>query len=152
MTPSIGELLQQTQGINALLPTVERHLALQRDVALVLQPWLNQMQQTAPAQVSDLCCVMRLEQDILVLGVRNAALAARLRQILPRLEAGLGQRGWKVSAIRLRVQQEIFVAESSPCAPKTLPKAGLAAFTGLLGKLSSPDLKAAVTRLLKRQR
>jgi hypothetical protein len=152
MTLSVGELLQQTQSIHALLPAVERHLALQRDLALVLQPWLNQMQHTTRAQGQDLCCVLRLEQGVLTLGVPNAALAARLRQILPRLEAGLGQRGWKVSAIRLRVQQEIFAAESTACAPKALPRAGLAAFSELLGKVTSPGLQAAVTRLLKYHR
>ncbi len=148
MTPSIAELLKQAQGVNALMPAVERHLALQRDLAVVLQPWLNHLH----TPVLDVCCVLRLEQGVLTLGVRNAALAARLRQVLPRLEAGLGQRGWKVSAIRLRVQPKVFIAESSACEKKPLPAAGLAAFSGLLAQLPKSDLQAAVARLLKHHR
>lgn len=34
----------------------------------------------------------------------NAAVAAKLRQLKPRLEAILRQRGWQVSSIRIRVQ------------------------------------------------
>ena len=34
----------------------------------------------------------------------NAAVAAKLRQLKPRLEAVLRDQGWQVSAIRIRVQ------------------------------------------------
>ncbi|KQW74156.1 MULTISPECIES: hypothetical protein [unclassified Methylibium] len=34
----------------------------------------------------------------------NTAVAAKLRQLLPRFEAALQQQGWKGSAIRIRVQ------------------------------------------------
>ncbi len=34
----------------------------------------------------------------------NAAVAAKLRQVKPRLEALLRERGWQVSSIRIRVQ------------------------------------------------
>lgn len=35
---------------------------------------------------------------------RNASVAAKLRQLQPRLEATLRQRGWQVTAIRIHVQ------------------------------------------------
>ena len=34
----------------------------------------------------------------------NASVAAKLRQLQPRLEAVLKERGWEVSAIRIKVQ------------------------------------------------
>jgi hypothetical protein len=34
----------------------------------------------------------------------NASVAAKLRQLQPRLEAVLKERGWQVSAIRIKVQ------------------------------------------------
>jgi hypothetical protein len=34
----------------------------------------------------------------------NAAVAAKLRQIKPRLETILQERGWQVSSIRIKVQ------------------------------------------------
>lgn len=37
--------------------------------------------------------------------VGNAAVAAKLRQLVPRLEAGLRQQGHAVAAIRIKVQQ-----------------------------------------------
>ena len=36
--------------------------------------------------------------------VANAAVGAKLRQLLPRLESALRQQGWQVSAIRIHVQ------------------------------------------------
>jgi hypothetical protein len=34
----------------------------------------------------------------------NASVAAKLRQLLPRLEETLSRRGWQVSAVRIKVQ------------------------------------------------
>ena len=36
--------------------------------------------------------------------VANAAVAAKLRQVKPNLEAQLRERGWEISAIRVKVQ------------------------------------------------
>ena len=151
--PSIGDILQKSQPIGALMPTVERHLALQRDVALVLQPLLQPLlggnQRLNPL---DLCCVLRLDQGTLSLAVRNASLAARFRQVLPRLEAGLGRSGWKVSAIRLRVQPESFIEKTGNYVQKTFPGTGLAAFSELLQTLPPSELRSAVASLVKHHR
>jgi hypothetical protein len=37
----------------------------------------------------------------------NASVAAKLRQLQPRLEALLRERGWQVSAIRVKVQADV---------------------------------------------
>lgn len=44
------------------------------------------------------------EDGVWVLLAGNPAAAAKLRQLLPRLEAALQQAGWQGSAIRVRVQ------------------------------------------------
>ena len=36
----------------------------------------------------------------------NASVAAKLRQLQPRIEATLKERGWQVSAIRIKVQSD----------------------------------------------
>jgi hypothetical protein len=36
----------------------------------------------------------------------NASVAAKLRQLVPRLEERVRQRGWQVSAIRIRIQSD----------------------------------------------
>lgn len=147
MTPSVGDMLKQAQVVGDLLPTVERHLAVQRDLVRVLQPLLGHL----GLQPLELFCVQRLEQGVLALGVPNAAMAARLRQLLPRLQAGLEERGWKVSAIRIRVQPRISSEKSVSCEKRTFPAVALAAFSGLLEQLPVSDLRGAVARLLRHQ-
>lgn len=147
MTPSVGDMLKQAQVVGDLLPTVERHLAVQRDLALVLQPLLGHL----GVQPLELFCVLRLEQGVLTLGAPNAAMVARLRQLLPRLEAGLEGRGWKVSSIRLRVQPRISGEKSASCEKRTLSATALAAFSSLLQQLPPSDLRGAVARLLRHQ-
>jgi hypothetical protein len=45
-----------------------------------------------------------VDDDCWTLLVANASVAAKLRQLLPRLEDGLRGRGWQVIPIRIRVQ------------------------------------------------
>lgn len=45
-----------------------------------------------------------VDEDSWSLLVANAAVAAKLRQLVPRLEERLRQRGWQSSSIRIRVQ------------------------------------------------
>ncbi|GAB3362348.1 MULTISPECIES: hypothetical protein [Giesbergeria] len=45
-----------------------------------------------------------IEGDTWCLVVKNNAVAAKLRQLLPLLQARLRAQGWEVSAIRLKIQ------------------------------------------------
>jgi hypothetical protein len=50
-----------------------------------------------PGPVDDACwCLL----------AANASVAAKLRQLVPRLEARLRERGWQVSSVRLKVQSD----------------------------------------------
>lgn len=91
---SMGALdfLHANDKMAALLPTIERMAALQRDCAAILP------------DVFAACEVLLYESDKLVLSTPSAALAAKLKNSLPKLQAGLQKRGWQVSAIRLKVQ------------------------------------------------
>jgi hypothetical protein len=78
-----------------LLPTLERLGRLQDDLSACL-----------PETIKRRVKVINLADDSLSLAVASAALATKLRQTVPRIEAGLTARGWKVNAIQIRVQPE----------------------------------------------
>ena len=86
------DFLNAHDRMASILPIAMRFAALQKDCATLL-----------PEMFSS-CEVMQFESEKLVLSVPSAALAARLKQTLPRLTEGLAKRGWQVSAIKLKVQ------------------------------------------------
>lgn len=141
-TKGAREYLQASNNIAALLPAVERMMALQRDCTAAL-----------PTLFDD-CTVMQFSAGQLTLSVPNAALAAKLKQRLPGLQEILSSRGWQVNAIRLRVQVNGQRAASAPVKQLAMPNAALQAFSALEHVLpSSPQsatLKEAVQAMLKR--
>jgi hypothetical protein len=86
------DFLHAHDRMASLLPTAMRIAALQKDCA-----------ETLPEMFSS-CEVLQFESEKLVLSVPGAALAARLKQTLPRLMDGLAKRGWQVSSVKLKVQ------------------------------------------------
>ena len=87
-----ADFLQSNDGLAALLPTVARMAALQKDCAALL-----------PAMF-EACDVLQYDADQLVLSTPNAALAAKLKQQLPKLQAHLSKAGWQINTIRIKVQ------------------------------------------------
>ena len=128
----------------ALLPSVTRMATLQRDCAAAL-----------PLMFST-CAVLQFESAQLVLSVSNAALASKLKQQLPKLTAALVQRGWQVSAIRLKVQVGTPLERSAPVKQLSLPDQAIASLAQLettLEKSSrNAELLEAIHRLVTRPR
>jgi hypothetical protein len=87
-----NEFLRSNARIASLLPTAMRMARLQNDCAAVLP---------AVFQHSD---VISFQEGVLVLAVPSSALAAKLKQQVPKLQGALVQRGWQVDSIRLKVQ------------------------------------------------
>jgi hypothetical protein len=87
-----ADFLQSNDGLAALLPAVARMAALQKDCAALLP------------SMFEACDVLQYDADQLVLSTPNAALAAKLKQQLPKLQAHLVKGGWQVNAIRIKVQ------------------------------------------------
>lgn len=102
------------------MPAAARMASLQADVAKALP------------MVAGSCSVLSFDQGVLVLGSPNAAVAARLKQQLPKLTGALQQRGWQVASIRIKVQV------TQPLAPQYVPR-----------QLSMPDSAAAAFRELE---
>lgn len=141
----VRELLQHHNGIAALLPAAERLAALRRDCAAAL-----------PAMF-DACSLLQFMSGQLTLSAPNAALAAKLKQHVPRLQDFLVARGWQVSAIRIKVQviRQVPTA-AAPLKRLAMPASAIAAFSELESGLSDgrqeTALQSAVRRMLERHR
>lgn len=128
----------------ALLPAVARLIALQKDCSTIL-----------PA-LFDACSVLSFEKEQLVVATPNAALAAKLKQQLPKLQEALLKRGWQVNAIRIKVQVGKIAEKTAPEKTLTLPAKAISALEDLSQSLEdSPQnqaLKNALATLVGRHK
>lgn len=148
--PSSRSALGAVDFLNAhdkmagLLPTVARMAALQKDCAAILPG------------IFTACEVLQFESDKLVLSIPSAALAAKLKQTLPRLRESLIERGWQVSAIRLKVQVDQVVVKAKPEKRTTLSGSALCALEELEKSLEAKPynapLRAALQAMVQRHR
>ena len=125
----------------ALMPAVTRMAALQKDCAAAL-----------PAMFS-LCDILQFEAGQLVLATPNAALTAKLKQQLPKLQADLLARGWQVDAIKLKVQVTRSLAPIVHTHALVLPHKAMAALSELGDALEASPANSpliAALRLLVR--
>ena len=138
------DFLRAHDKMAAIMPTVTRIAALQKDCAALL-----------PAMF-DSCFVLSFEADNLVLAIPNAAIASKLKQQLPKLQDSLRKRGWQVIAIRLKVQVIQKIAKKEISKQLTLPSGAISALATLENTLEdSPTnsaLKAALGAMLRRHR
>lgn len=138
------DYLRAHDKMASLLPTVARMIALQKDCAAILPEMFNA------------CTVLQFDAGQLTLSVPNAALAAKLKQKLPKLQDALLQHGWQVSVIRLKVQ--VGNITQRPVAPKRLqlPAKAVSALAALNNDLEeSPRnaaLRAAIDAMIRRHR
>lgn len=141
--PGIHSFLNRG-ALAALMPTVNRLMALQKDCASALPVMFQH------------CDILQFEAGQLVLATPNAAVAAKLKQQLPKLQSELERRGWHVTAIKLKVQ----VTKSLPPVVHTtgleLPTRAVDAMEDLSAALPASKqnlaLIAALRRLVKRRR
>ncbi|WP_326860516.1 DciA family protein [Noviherbaspirillum sp.] len=143
-TKGASDFLRSHDKMAVLLPSVARMIALQKDCATILPT------------IFESCNVLQFDSGQLVLSVPNAALAAKLKQQLPKLQDSLIKKGWQVNAIRLKVQ--VFRPQEKPAAEKrlVLPTRAVSALDTLNNELEdSPRnaaLRAAIAAMVKRHR
>lgn len=139
------DFLRVHDKMAALMPTITRMAALQTDCA------------TALPAMFEACAIVQFESGQLVLSTPNAALAAKLKQQLPKLQDVLLQRGWQVNAIRLKVQVAPSLQKPPPPSKQLiLPQQARSALAVLADTLEdSPRnaaLKAAIAAMARRDR
>jgi hypothetical protein len=128
----------------SLLPAAMRMASLQKDCAAALPPMFGT------------CDVLSFEDTQLVLATPTSAVAAKLKQQLPKLQVALQKRGWQINNIRLKVQ----VTRSIPAVVHTrqldFPQTAVAAFEELGNTLpenaQNASLIAAIKAMAARRR
>lgn len=135
------EYLRSDDKLSSLLPTVQQVAQLQADC-----------EQQLPALFSN-CRVLQLRENTLHIAASNAALATRLRQVLPKLQQGLRDNGWGIEQIRLKVQlMPTQPAPPPPSEPRVLSSSAIASFASLASQIEESPLRDALQNLLKHQR
>lgn len=138
------DFLRAHDKMASLLPAVTRMVALEKDCAAILPDMFND------------CAVLQFESDQLTLATPNAALAAKLKQIVPKLKDSLVKRGWQVSAIRLKVQVTKSLEKSRPSKRLMMPVQAVSALAALSTELEetprNATLIAALNTLVRRHR
>ena len=138
----IGSYLNASNGL--------RHLAGEaRRIAELQQVFLK----TAPQPLTLACRVKQLRAGSLFLLAENAAIAAKAKQLVPRLLAFYQKLGWQVTSIRVEVQ----VSEPAPqpvarAARKPLSIDTIENLEQLAAGLEDSPLKQALTNLVAHQR
>lgn len=133
------EFLQGSDKLAGLLPAARRVGQLQADCERLL-----------PTLFAT-CRALQIREGQLQVAVPNAALATRLRQVLPKLQQGLRESGWPVESIRLKVQ----LLPSEPERPtrkveaRDLPGTAVNSFADLASSLGNDPRNAALQQALQ---
>jgi len=133
----IGDFLRANERMASLLPTAMRMASLQKDCAAAL-----------PAMFS-LVEILQFEGGNLVLATPNAAVAAKLKQQAPKLQAALQQRGWQVEHIRLKVQVVTPIAPQEQMRALSLSPKAVDAFAELGETLDETPQNATLIAALR---
>lgn len=117
---------------------------------------LEQLQQAyceiVPPQFSHQSHAGLMRNGIIKIYARNAAIAAKLRQISPRLVLSFRERGFEVTAIHIEVQVTGVPSAPPRRAPRPLEPAAVESLKALAKNLGPSPLKSAVESLLARNR
>ena len=131
----VGMLLNSLPELQALNRELRQLAALQSALAEVL-----------PGDLATTASVALAKTGELILSVDNGAVAAKLRQMAPRILISLRQRGYEITGIRLQVQVRI---RDNPLPQKQISLSSDAriAIDLLSERLGASPLKAALKRL-----
>lgn len=132
------DFLRRDDKMAALLPAIERMASLQRDCAAALPAMFKFVE------------ILSFEDGQLLLATPNAALAAKLKQQVPKLQETLARRGWQVTGVKLRVQMVKPAAIKEQMRALSLPEAAVAAFDELGHTLEQTPQNAILIEALQR--
>ena len=138
------DFLRANDRMAGLLPAANRMARLQADCA-----------QALPAIFHN-CDVLSFQEGVLTLAVPSSALAARLKQTLPKLQATLQTRGWQVESTRIKVQVTRALPDKPQMRTLELPPTAVQAFEELAESLpdnkQNRDLVAALRALAAKRK
>lgn len=138
----ISRYLKASPDLAAVALHAERLIALQHLFEVIAPPALAQH-----------CRVANFNQGKLVLHATNTLIAAKLRQVVPTLSEEFSNRGWKVTAIQVAVQDRGFEpAAQAPERPAPLGDAARASLSAFAKNAADPRLRGAVEHLIETAR
>jgi hypothetical protein len=138
----IGFYLNSSAGLRSLAHDAQRLAELQQTLL-----------KTAPESLEKYCLVKELRAGTLFLLAENAAIAAKLKQLAPRLLSAYQKQGGEVTSIRIEVQvKEPAPSASSKRQPKRLSLEAIDNLERLAASIEECPLKRALLHLAKRQR
>ncbi|MFL6672158.1 MAG: DciA family protein [Massilia sp.] len=131
------DFLRANERMARLLPAAVRMGRLQKDCAAALPPMFGN------------CDVLSFQDAALVLAVPSSAVAARLKQQLPKLQASLQQRGWGVESVKLKVQVARAMPPQEQMRILELPPTAVDAFEQLGDALPDTPQNATLIAAIK---
>jgi hypothetical protein len=134
----VKDFLRANDRMASLLPAALRMADLQRDVG-----------QALPA-IANNCDVLSFQEGVLTLAVPSSAVAARLKQQMPKLQSTLLARGWQVTSTRLKVQVTRAMPPQVETRVLALPPTAVDAFEELGDALPDTPQNAALVAAIKR--
>ena len=141
-TRKLSALIENTAGLSALTRTMQRLAALQRLYVVCTPPDLAQ----ASRVVGD-------RDGMLVIAADNGAIAAKLKQLAPRLLNKLQKQRAEVTGIRVQVQvNKVTPATRTHIEKSPLPVDLIDDFDELSNQVKDPGLRAALGRFAARRR
>lgn len=131
------DFLRRNDKMAALLPAAMRMASLQKDCADALPPMFGT------------CDVLSFQEGQLTLAVPSSAMAAKLKQQVPKLQLALHKRGWVVDGIKLKVQVTRSIAPVVHTRQLVLPQTAINAFDQLGDTLAPTAQNATLIAALK---
>lgn len=107
----------------------------------------------APSPLAQACGVKQLRAGTLFLLAENAAIAAKVKQLFPRLLTFYQKLGWQVTAIRIEVQ--VTETAPQPVAERSRTRLSIETIDNLerlAASLEDSPLKQALTNMVAHQR
>lgn len=138
MPHRLNAYLASNHELRQLSSKASQLMALQRHYESIAPPPLARNSQ-----------VLRLQQQTLVIGANNGAVAAKLRQMTTELISRFQARGCEVTGIQIKVQVAA-PPPAIPSKPRRLGKTAVDALSDLDQNLADSPLKTALRRLIRR--
>ncbi len=133
----VTDFLRRNDKMAGLLPAAMRMASLQADCANAL-----------PSMFSN-CDVLSFEDARLVLATPSSAVAAKLKQQVPKLQAALQKKGWQIVDIKLKVQVTRSIAPVVHTRQLVLPATATSAFEQLGSALAPTEQNAGLIAAIK---
>lgn len=106
-------------------------------------------EEVAPAALARTCRIANFKSGVIFIHAENGAVAAKLRQITPRLNDEFRTRGVQVTEIRIKVQPlDVAVQHRPPSPAAVLGDAGRASISRLADSLPEGPLRESLGRFI----